>query len=65
MFVPRVILCSWDLVEKLGIVKSIHNAEKYIFALLIGIMTILMKYYRNSVPSGYQSFYNAIFGEIK
>lgn len=60
--VPRVSEGSWDMLEKLGYVKSVYNGEKFIFAILIGIMTVLMKHYKDSVSSGYQYLYHAVFG---
>lgn len=59
---PRVIEGTWDLLEKMEKVKRLYNGEKYIFASLIGILTVLMVHYKDLVPKNYQYLYNLVFG---
>jgi hypothetical protein len=60
---PRSLEGTWDLLEKLKYVKNIYNGEKIIFALLIGIICILIKHYNEKIPENYRYFYRVAFGK--
>ena len=59
---PRVIEGLWDYFRHIGYVKDIKFSMQIIFAISIGIMLVLNKFYSKDMPPTYRSQVNFIFG---
>ena len=59
---PKSIEGLWDLLVKLNIFKNIHNGERYLFALLIGVSVVFYKYYSEHIPKNYRNIFKLFFG---
>jgi hypothetical protein len=60
---PRTVEGSWDLLEKLHLVKSIPHGARIIFALSVAIAITLAKIDNKNIPKNYTRFLDLVYGK--
>ncbi len=61
--IPRVLEGVWDYLKHLGYVKDIKFSMQLIFAVSIGIMLVLNKFFPQDIPTTYRNQINFVFGK--
>ncbi len=60
---PRSVEGFWNLLEKLGYVKSFKYGSDFLFAFSIAVAMLLYKIYPDDVPKSYTRLISYIYGQ--